>query len=233
MTPAGTLAGSDAKAGSEPFLLGVNYWPRRKAMGWWSDFDPQEVEEEFAQIAALGLTLVRIFLLWDDWQPSPERVSERCLDDLHEVCDVALRHGLLLDVTFFTGHMSGPNWAPGWLLSGSPADASRLQVVSGGGVVDRGYRNPYSDPVALDAQELQLRTVVGRLRDHPAVHVWNLGNEPDLFAWPSDHRQGRAWVQRMTGVVRELDSRPVTCGLHVASLLEDNGLRVQDRKSVV
>jgi endo-1,4-beta-mannosidase len=45
------------------FILGVNYWPRKKAMYWWSDFDLDEVQEEFAIIYELGLTLVRIFLL--------------------------------------------------------------------------------------------------------------------------------------------------------------------------
>ena len=25
---------------SEPFVLSVNYWPRRKAIHWWSEFDP-------------------------------------------------------------------------------------------------------------------------------------------------------------------------------------------------
>lgn len=219
---------SPAAATETPFLQGVNYWPRRKAMSWWSDFDAQEVDEEFALIASLGLELVRIFLLWDDWQPQPNEVSQRCLDDLEAVCDLAVRHGLRLDLTFFTGHMSGPNWAPSWLLSDAPSDASRLQVVSGGGVVDLGYRNPFSDPVALDAAELLLRTVIGRLHDHPAIHLWNLGNEPDLFAWPHDHREGRAWTRRMRAVIKELDGRPVSCGLHVASLLEDNGLRVND-----
>ena len=48
----------------EPFVLGVNYWPRRKAMYWWSQFDPGEVRDEFALIRELGLTIVRIFLLW-------------------------------------------------------------------------------------------------------------------------------------------------------------------------
>ena len=217
-----------AAVDAAPFRQGVNYWPRRKAMSWWSDFDAAEVDEEFALIASLGLELLRIFLLWDDWQPRPDQVSQRCLDDLEAVCDLAVRHGLRLDLTFFTGHMSGPNWAPGWLLSDAPADASKLQVVSAGGVVGRGYRNPFSDPEALDAQELLLRTVVGRLRDHDAVHVWNLGNEPDLFAWPRDHHEGRAWTRRMRTVIGELDQRPVTCGLHVASLLEDNGLRVDE-----
>jgi endo-1,4-beta-mannosidase len=57
----------------EPFVLGVNYWPRRKAMYWWSAFDAGEVRDEFALIRALGLSLVRIFLLWDDFQPAPDQ----------------------------------------------------------------------------------------------------------------------------------------------------------------
>ncbi|HEY6634265.1 MAG TPA: hypothetical protein VI141_01480, partial [Acidimicrobiia bacterium] len=99
-----------------PFLTGVNYWPRRKAMYWWSDFDPVEVADEFDVIAALGMDVVRIFLLWDDFQPSPDEVDPAALRHLVEVCDIAAARRLGLDVTFFTGHMSGPNWAPRWLL---------------------------------------------------------------------------------------------------------------------
>jgi len=100
----------------QPFLLGVNYWPRRKAMSWWADFDPGEVREEFAMIRELGLTHVRIFLLWESFQPAPDRVSIGALRDLRTVCDVAAETGLQVQVTFFTGHMSGPNWAPAWLI---------------------------------------------------------------------------------------------------------------------
>src|SRR3990172_2707407 len=117
-----------------PFILGVNYWPRRKAMYWWSSFDPSEVKEEFTLIAELGLNIVRLFLLWDDWQPTPDSVSGACLDNLEKVCDVAADLGLGLDVTFFTGHMSGPNWSPGWLLDRhTPPPSPHLrQLVSGG-----------------------------------------------------------------------------------------------------
>jgi endo-1,4-beta-mannosidase len=119
----------------QPFTLGVNYWPRRKAMTWWSNFDRGEVREEFAIIREYGMTLVRIFLLWDDWQPEPGRVSFACLDHLAAVCDAAADNGLQLDITFFTGHMSGPNWAPRWLLGSAlsqvPSPQVR-QVVSGG-----------------------------------------------------------------------------------------------------
>src|SRR5438093_6974808 len=133
---------TDATAGR--FLLGVNYWPRRKAMYWWSDFDVGEVRDEFGVIGSLGLDVVRLFLLWDDFQPAPDIVSRERLDNLSTVCDVAADHKLGLDVTFFTGHMSGPNWSPRWLLNGDAVPGGRL-VVSGGQVVDRGYHNPYTD----------------------------------------------------------------------------------------
>ena len=35
------------------FTLGVNYWPRKKAMYWWKDFDRAEVEAEFGEIIIL------------------------------------------------------------------------------------------------------------------------------------------------------------------------------------
>jgi endo-1,4-beta-mannosidase len=212
------------------FSLGVNYWPRRKAMYWWSDFDAGEVREEFSLIRDLGLDLVRIFLLWDDWQPTPDTVNAGALRDLGIVADIASDLGLKLDITFFTGHMSGPNWAPGWMLRpGEPLPPRVKQLVSGGRIVDCGYANPYTDPTCLAAEELILKTVVTRLRDHPAVGVWNLGNEPDLFAWPPDAATGRAWVRRMTGIIREVDpDHPVTCGLHTDSIFRDNGLRIHD-----
>ena len=199
-------------------------------MYWWSDFDRGEVAEEFDVIESLGMSVVRIFLLWDDWQPSADAVSPERLRDLGVVLDLAAERGLRLDVTFFTGHMSGPNWSPGWLLD---PDAKRYpsphvrQVVSGGVVVDTPYRNMFHDPAALDASRLLLQTVVGEYRDHPGVWLWNLGNEPDLFAQPHDAAAGRSWVREMTQLVKEIDPHhPVTTGLHTANLFADNGLRV-------
>jgi len=212
-----------------PFLLGVNYWPRRKAMDWWTDFDPGEVRDEFALLASLGLNLVRIFLRWEDFQPSQKVVSPQALADLAAVCDIAEAHNLKLDVTFFTGHMSGPNWSPGWLLNGAPPSAGARPLISGSQVVNSGIRNPYVDLLVLDAERRLLRAVVTALRQHPAIGLWNLGNEPDLFAWPPTPAAGRAWVRDMVAFIKDLDpGHPVTCGLHFASLTEDNGLRIPD-----
>jgi len=214
----------------DPFLLGVNYWPRRKAMYWWSDFDAGEVAEEFDVIADVGMKVVRVFLLWDDWQPTPGDVPIQRLRDLETVARLAAARGLGLDVTFFTGHMSGPNWAPGWLLNGDDGlypSPHVNQVVSGGQVTSRGYRNPFHDLVALGAARTLVKEVVGMLHDHEGIWMWNLGNEPDLFAHPRSDHEGRRWVRDLTSLINGLDPvHPVTCGLHVASLLERNNLRV-------
>ncbi len=214
---------------SEKFTLGVNYWPRRKAMYWWSNFDAGEVREEFAVIKEIGLDVVRFFLLWEDFQPEPDSVSQTALDNLVTVCDIAAENGLGVDLTFFTGHMSGPNWSPSWLLGGDdhPYIGFKKEIVNKGKVVNVGYRNMFHDEMALNASRLLLKTVVTRLKDHPAIWMWNLGNEPDLFAWPHSAEEGGAWTKEMVGLIKSIDpNHPVTCGLHSANLHMDNGLRI-------
>lgn len=218
---------------ADPFVLGVNYWPRKKAMYWWANFDADEVREEFEIIASLGMTVVRLFLLWDDWQPSSDSVSSERLRDLGIVCDIASELGIGLDVTFFTGHMSGPNWSPRWLLDKNtqpyaPAPANYIrQVISEGKIVDMPYRNMFHDAEALKAERLLLKTVVNEYKDHDAIWLWNLGNEPDLFAQPHTAEAGREWVKSMRDTILEIDpNHDVTCGLHVANVIADNGLHI-------
>lgn len=216
---------------SQPFTLGVNYWPRRKAMYWWSDFDAGEVREEFGVIKEIGMNVVRLFLLWDDFQPEPDSVNKDALANLVKVADIAAENGLGLDVTFFTGHMSGPNWSPRWLLGGDlPPKAHQhwlRDVVSNGKITDKGYRNMFHDEMALKAARLLLKTVVGPLKDHPGIWMWNLGNEPDLFAWPNSSDEGAAWVKEMVNLIKSIDpNHPVTIGLHGDGLHRDNGLRI-------
>jgi endo-1,4-beta-mannosidase len=217
---------------AEPFLLGVNYWPRAKAMYWWADFDPGEVREEFAMIRELALSHVRIFLLWESFQPRPRVIDGTALDNLRTVADIASETGLVLEPTFFTGHMSGPNWAPDWLLDRShAAPPGGRQVVSleRPAAASHDIYNPYVEPFVLDAERLQLRTVCAALRDHPAIWGWSLGNAPDLLARPPTAAAGRAWMAEMAAAIRDVDpSHPVLIGLHGASVHGDVGLRIDD-----
>ncbi len=115
-------------------------------MRWWREFDRGEVAADFARIAGSGLDSVRVFLTWEDFQPTPDEVDPAMLERLVAVADLAGELGLALVPTLFTGHMSGVNWIPAWALGGSDGD-ERFRVVSGGEVVKAGLRNWYTDPV--------------------------------------------------------------------------------------
>ena len=156
-------------------------------------------------------------------------MNKDALANLVKVADIAAENGLGLDVTFFTGHMSGPNWSPRWLLGGDlPPSAHQhwlRDVVSNGKIIDKGYRNMFHDEMALNATRLLLKTVVSALKDHPGIWMWNLGNEPDLFAWPNTSDEGAAWVKEMVDLIKSIDpNHPVTIGLHGDGLHRDNGL---------
>lgn len=95
---------------------------------FWKHFDREEICADFALIRSLGMTIVRVFLLWEDFQPNIDSVSEDSLGKLVSLCDFAQRNSLLLDITFFTGHMSGPNWVPPWMLTNEPRRMPAFQV---------------------------------------------------------------------------------------------------------
>jgi hypothetical protein len=259
-------------------------------MTWWRRFDRAEVAADFIQMRRdCGIDFARIFLLWEDFQPDgPHSVAASALENLIQVADAAAEAGILLDVTFFTGHMSGPNWVPWWMIVDNDAATSevhlhttqpqrasdpvagRAPVMTSGSnpydlcVVTNGitdvhlppppqaatpppaaatstavasastaplvalpapspplhlepefsdaaacapgplpqYRNPFTDAMALEAQETLLTAVVGRLAQHPAILLWNLGNEPDLFAIPPSAEAAVAWFRRMKRVIR-------------------------------
>jgi endo-1,4-beta-mannosidase len=209
---------------SERFRLGVNYWPARKAMGWWADFDRFEVAADFARIAASGLDSVRLFLTWEDFQPDPDEVDAEVLGRLVAVADLASRSGLAIVPTLFTGHMSGVNWIPPWALGGANGD-HRFRVVSGGKVVKAGLRNWYADPGVARAQALLAGEAAAALEGHGAVWAWDLGNENSNCVVPPSRTSARRWLARIASAIRDADPAAlVTVGLHMEDVEEDRKL---------
>jgi endo-1,4-beta-mannosidase len=209
---------------SEPFRLGVNYWPARTAMGWWQRFDRAEAQGDFARIAAAGFDSIRIFLTWEDFQPAPATVDKQRLGALASVMDLAAEAGLSVMPTLFTGHMSGVNWLPPWALGGDSGDA-RFRVISEGRAVQSRLANWYSDSAIAEAQVLLAREAAAAVAGHAALWAWDLGNENSNCVIPPDRAHGVDWLARMTGAIRQADSTAkITLGLHMEDLVEDRGL---------
>ena len=206
------------------FRLGINYWPMRTAMRWWSEFVRAEVDEDFARIAGGGFDSVRCFLFWEAFQPAPDRVDSAMLERLVAVADAAEHAGLAIVPTLFAGHMSGVDWIPGWALGGTERDA-RFRVVSGGRVVPDGVRNWYADPDIARAQSRLAGEAAVALAGHPALWAWDLGNENSNCTIPPDREDARRWLAGTTGAIRAADPEvAVTIGIHMEDLEEDRRL---------
>ena len=208
------------------FVLGINYWPRKKAMYWWKEFDPGEVREEFSLIKELNLDVVRIFLLWEDFQPRPDKIDSRVVGHLETVLDIAGELDLWIIPTFFIGHMSGINWLPEWVLSNKPHE--RFLTYSNGRLLDRGVKNIYEEPELLKAEELLLETVSSEFDDHPALYAWDISNEIDNVKIPRTPEVGREWLRFVYTTLKENSSRPITFGLHQEDIQEDKNFHIRD-----
>jgi len=212
----------------EFFIIGVNYWPARKAMYWWKDFDAEEVDRDFACLSSYRINTVRIFLTWEDFQPQPDRVDKTSLNNLLITADLAAAHNLSLMPTFFCGHMSGVNWIPAWALQ-SRAEPQRFPVYSQGRLSQRIIRNFYHDQEIQQAQVLQVQSICSALRGHPAVITYDLGNEASNCCIPHNREAGRQWLKAMHTAIQEAHPGSlITLGMHAEDLEEDRHLWPQD-----
>jgi endo-1,4-beta-mannosidase len=206
------------------FRLGVNYWPAEHAMGWLEAYDPGITRRDFARAGAAGLDCLRIFVRWADVQPAEAVIDAGTLRHLVDAADAAAETGAALIVTLFVGHMSGVNWAPAWATGGHDGDR-RFRIRTPGapdGPSAPGLRNWYTDRAVGAAQERVATAVASALAGHPAVWMWDLGNENSNCTVPPDPAAGSAWLERMTAAIRTADpGRPITVGLHMEDLEDD------------
>jgi len=206
------------------FLLGVNYWPRTSAMGMWSRFDAGEIDEDFAHIAALGLDVVRFFLLWETFQPRPDEFALPALRDFETVIESANARGLRVMPTLFCGHMSGINWMPEWTLEPNEG-ASRFRTITNGRVTRHAIGDFYTGEL-LEAQRAFVRTLGERVRDHPAILAWDLGNEFSNVRIPATPHDAEHWSAALAHDLFESSNLPVTGGTHGEDLSEDRNIRL-------
>ncbi|MGZ3506136.1 MAG: glycoside hydrolase 5 family protein [Vulcanimicrobiaceae bacterium] len=205
------------------FLTGINYWPRRSAMYMWERFDLGEIREDFARIHALGLDIVRFFLMWEAFQPAPDRIDPTMLARLDDVIGAVRDAGLRAMPTFFTGHMSGVNWIPSWALD--PAtDHGRFRTFAGGRESPYGIGNFYRSEL-LQAQRLHVRTVGERNRDNPGIFAWDLGNEFSNMREPDSPEEAAEWSHTLTYDLIDASHIPVTAGTHGEDITRDRNIR--------
>ena len=203
------------------FEIGCNYWASHAGMMMWRRWDAAHVGRDFDAISANGLSLLRVFPLWPDFQPltaqyggggqfrswaqndgplaNPDCVDEEMMGRFRMLCDMASERGLRLVVGILTGWMSGRLFAP-------PA-LERLNLLT--------------DPSARMWEVRFVRHFVREMKDHPAIAAWDVGNECNCMGG-ANRAEAWNWLYEITAAIKLEDaSRPVVGGMH--SLRTDPG----------
>ncbi|MBV9718668.1 MAG: beta-galactosidase [Candidatus Eremiobacteraeota bacterium] len=206
------------------FLLGINYWPRRNAMYMWDRFDSEAVREDMARVKELGLDVVRFFLMWEAFQPAPNEMNPRALRQFDDFMQIVADAKLRAMPTLFCGHMSGVNWLPPWTLERETTHG-RFRTIAAGSVVDRRIGDFYADPELLRAQVFFAQRVGERLRDHPALFAWDLGNEFSNLREPATANDAAQWSARLSETLLEASGASASGGMHGEDFDHDRRLR--------
>lgn len=210
------------------FDIGINYWPAKKAMYWWQHYDLTEVKQDFARLAAFRFHTVRIFLTWEDFQPHPDVISARALQNLVLTADCAEKFSLKLVPTFFCGHMSGVNWLPYWMVNMDANSSRRFPIFCQNSIQKGQVKNFYADQELMLAQVEQVSKVSRSLQGHPAIHSYDLGNEASNVTIPHNREQACHWLAAMVDAIKKYTDIPITLGMHAEDLEEDRHLWPQD-----
>ncbi len=206
------------------YTVGINYWPINTGMNFWRSFDKGEISEDFSKIKEADLNVIRVFLLWEDFQPLPAKLSTKTIDRLITVMEIANDVRVKILPTLFTGHMSGVNYIPPWLLDFGEENTC-FPVISEGKKRKNRIRNFYSDRELRERQRLFIREISNALKGHPSLWAWDLGNEPSNVVQPLSKEEGIRWLEEMVSELKRVDeSIPVTIGLHIKDLEEDRNM---------
>ena len=155
----------------DPFIFGAQYYRAPTP-------DPECWEADLRKIKELDFNAVKYFVQWR-WSHRKDNLFY--FDDLDRLMKLADKHSLDVTLNLLL------DMAPVWLFGKYP-DAR--QVANNGVVVEPyavahrsigGHPGPcYNHPGALEERKKFLTAVINHFKNHPALSMWDIWNEPEL-----------------------------------------------------
>ncbi len=199
------------------FFTGINYWGSKDAIHMWAKYDETSVENDLRLLREAGVTMLRVFPTWPDFQPltafyapggvyeygmngkpfpdteaGQAGVSDEMCQHFEHFCGLAEQYGMKLIVGVLTGHMSFANLMPPALVN--------LNLVS--------------DAVAIKWELKFIRYFVRRMKKQPAIIGWDLGNEVNALQNHNTQEEFDVWSGMLADAIKACDpDRPVITGV--------------------
>ena len=196
----------------------------------WRRWDAKVVSDDLEALSGYGMTVLRVFPLWPDFQPltgrfagqgdpdgfgtgdgelaNAESIDPEMFKRFRFLCDAADKRGMKLVVGILTGWMSGRLFAP-------PA-LERLDLIA--------------DPLAIQWETRFVRRFVREFKGHPAIVAWDLGNECNYMAHPTTPSAAWVWMHAIASAIRLEDpTRPVVSGMTPNKTAWHEPFNVQDQ----
>jgi hypothetical protein len=155
----------------KPWLVGANYITStavNELEMWQADtFDLATIDRELGWAQDLGFTSMRVFLHHLLW----EQDSKGFLDRIDKFLAVADKHGIGVMFVLFDSC-----WDPFPKLGKQPDPRPHLHNSNW---VQSPGQEDLKNPARQALLEAYIRGVVGRFKDDPRVHIWDIYNEPD------------------------------------------------------
>ena len=212
--------------------VGLNYWSSAHATRMWKDYDSSVIEKDLALLEEHGVTLLRVFPLWDDFQPI-------------KVLQYGGRNGTFnREVCFFDGEKPLPDTMAGRAgMDQAMLDRFRdfcniaekhhiklIVAIMTAHMTGRHYMPPalenldmMTDPFALKWEMKFYDCFVRTFKDHPAIAAWETGNEMNYTAPVKNADHAWVWTKTMHDIIRLADpDRPIV-GVMAEALYESRG----------
>lgn len=183
-----------AREGKRFIPVGAHWVPAKAAMQWPVQWDPKDIEEDFAKMHELGYTIVRFDMVWPWFEPRPGDYNPVAFQELDYLVSLAHKYQIYLHPSLFVGGEVGEAyWDVPW----------------------RHGRHPHADPEMLRL-ETNLATEFGRrYAQETGIIGWDLTDEPPFWIVEGQTTDAMAinWTRLIADGIRKYDKlHPIVVG---------------------
>ena len=174
--------------------VGAHWVPAKAAMQWPVQWEPKEIEADFAKMHELGYSIVRFDMLWAWFEPRPGDYNPVAFQQLDYLVSLAHKYQIYLHPSLFIGGEVGEAyWDVPW----------------------RHGRHPHADAEMLRL-ETNLAAEFGRhYANESAIIAWDLTDEPPFWIVGGQTTDAMAinWTRLIVDGIRQYDKfHPIVVG---------------------